>query len=67
MPKMKTKSYIKKRVSQTATGLFKTGRSGHNHFLRKRAKRANVEGRKVNYLDETKVAQAKLLAPYGVK
>jgi ribosomal protein L35 len=67
MPKMKTKSYIKKRISQTASGLIKTGRSGHSHSLRKRAKRANIQGRKVNYLDETKVAQAKLLAPYGVK
>lgn len=67
MPKMKTKSYLKKRVSQTASGKIKTGRSYHNHFLRKRSKRANVEGRKVNYLDESKVKQAKLLAPYGIK
>jgi ribosomal protein L35 len=67
MPKLKTKSYLKKRVSQTASGLFKTGRAGHNHFLRHKSKRSNVAGRKTQYLDETKVAQAKILAPYGLK
>lgn len=67
MPKLKTKSYLKKRVRMTASGLIKTGRTGHSHGMRKRAKRANIEGRKVNYLDETKVKQAKLLAPYGIK
>ena len=67
MPKMKTKSGIKKRMSMTATGKIKTGRSGHNHFLRQKSKRANKQGAKVNYLHESHEDQVKLMAPYGLK
>ncbi|MDR1697265.1 MAG: 50S ribosomal protein L35 [Rickettsiales bacterium] len=67
MPKMKTKSTLKRRFSETANGLVKTGRSGHNHFLRKRSRRANVAGRKASYLNEAHQDQVKKLAPYGLK
>ena len=67
MPKMKTKSGVKKRMSMTATGKIKTGRSGHNHFLRHKSKRANVAGRKAGYLNESHEGQANLMAPYGLK
>jgi len=67
MPKLKTKSSVKKRFSETANGLVKTGRSGHNHFLRHKSKRANVAGRKVGYLNEAHTDQVKTLAPYGLK
>ena len=67
MPKMKTNSSVKKRFSMTATGQIKTGSSGHNHFLRKKTKRANVKGRKVSYMNDNHAAQVKLMAPYGLK
>ena len=67
MPKMKTKSGVKKRMSMTATGKIKTGRSGHNHFLRHKSKRANVAGRQTGYLNENHEGQVKLMAPYGLK
>ena len=67
MPKMKTKSGVKKRMAMTATGKIKTGRSGHNHFLRQKSKRANKAGAKVNYLNESHEGQVKLMAPYGLK
>ncbi len=66
MPKLKTKSAVKKRFSLTATGKIKTGRTGHNHFMRKRSKRSNVDARQAQYLDETKVKQVKKLIPYGL-
>jgi len=67
MPKMKTNSSVKKRFSMTATGKIKTGSSGHNHFLRKKTKRANVAGRKVSYMNDAHAASVKLMAPYGLK
>jgi len=67
MPKMKTKSGVKKRMSMTASGKIKTGRAGHNHFLRHKSKRANKAGAKSNYLNENHEDQMKLLAPYGLK
>ena len=51
----------------TASGKIKTGRSGHNHFLRHKSKRANKAGAKVSYLSETHEHQVTLMAPYGLK
>ncbi len=67
MPKLKTKSTIKKRFSLTATGKIKTGKTGHNHMLAKKTKRSNKLGTKVQYLDESKVKQVKKMIPYGLK
>ena len=67
MPKMKTKSYMKKRASMTATGKIRVARNSHKKLLRKKSARANNAGSKPQYLNDNMVGQAKLLAPYGLK
>ncbi|MDR2268712.1 MAG: 50S ribosomal protein L35 [Rickettsiales bacterium] len=67
MPKLKTKSAIKKRARMTAGGLVKVRRQGHEHNLRKRAKRSLRAGRKVQYVNENMTNQIKKLAPYGLR
>ena len=67
MPKMKTKSYMKKRASITATGKIRVARNAHKKLLRKKSKRANNAGSKAQYLNDNMVGQARLLAPYGLK
>jgi len=39
MPKMKTKSSVKKRFKLTASGLVKSGQANKRHNMRKRSKR----------------------------
>ena len=67
MPKLKTKSYLKKRASMTATGKIRVARNAHKKLLRHKSKRANNAGSKPQYLNENMVGQAKILAPYGLK
>ena len=67
MPKLKTKSYLKKRASMTATGKIRVARNAHKKLLRKKSARANNAGSKPQYLNDNMVAQAKILAPYGLK
>ncbi|MBQ6736693.1 MAG: 50S ribosomal protein L35 [Alphaproteobacteria bacterium] len=67
MPKLKTKSYLKKRARVTATGKINVRRNAHKKLLRKKSARANNAGSKAQYLNENMVAQAKILAPYGLK
>ena len=67
MPKLKTKSYLKKRASMTATGKIRVARNAHKKLLRHKSKRANNAGSKAQYLNENMVGQAKILAPYGLK
>jgi ribosomal protein L35 len=67
MPKLKTKSMLKKRAKMTAGGLVKVHRQGHEHNLRKRAKRSRRAGRKVQYVNENMTNQIKKLAPYGLR
>ncbi len=38
MPKMKTKSAVKKRFSLTASGKVKAAQAGKKHFMRRRTK-----------------------------
>lgn len=65
--KLKTKSTLKKRAKMTAGGLVQVRRQGHNHMLRKRAKRSLRAGRKVQYVNENMTNQIKKLAPYGLR
>jgi len=65
--KLKTNSGLKKRAKMTASGLVQVKRSSHNHFLRKRAKRALRAARKVQYVNENMTNQIKKLAPYGLR
>jgi len=67
MPKLKTKSMLKKRAKMTASGLVQVRRQGHNHMLRKRAKRSLRAGRRVQYVNENMQGQIKILAPYGLR
>jgi len=67
MPKLKTKSYLKKRASMTATGKIRVARNAHKKLLRKKSARANNAGSKPQYLNDNMVPQAKILAPYGLK
>jgi ribosomal protein L35 len=67
MPKLKTKSYLKKRASVTATGKIRVARNAHKKLLRKKSARANNAGSKPQYLNDNMVGQAKILAPYGLK
>lgn len=67
MPKLKTKSALKKRARITAGGLVKVHRQGMKHNLRKRAKRAIHAARKAQYVNENMTNQIKKLAPYGLR
>ncbi len=67
MPKMKTKSYMKKRASITATGKIRVARNSHKKLLRKKTKRSNNQGSKAQYLNDNMMGQAKILTPYGLK
>lgn len=67
MPKLKTKSYLKKRASMTATGKIRVARNAHKKLLRHKSKRANNAGSKAQYLNDNMMGQAKILAPYGLK
>ena len=58
---------MKKRARMTATGKVRVARNSHQKRLRIKSKRANVAGRKPQYLNENMTGQAKLLAPYGLK
>lgn len=40
MPKLKTKSSVKKRFSLTASGKVRASQAGHKHNMRKRSKRS---------------------------
>lgn len=66
MPKMKTKSAVKKRFSITASGKIKFQSAGHRHFMRRHSKRSLLNARKAQYLTG---ADAKIVAgftPYGL-
>ncbi|MDR0967805.1 MAG: 50S ribosomal protein L35 [Rickettsiales bacterium] len=67
MPKMKTKSYLKKRATMTATGKIRVARNSHKKRLRVKSARANNQGSKPQYLNENMVGQVKIMAPYGLK
>ena len=67
MPKLKTKSYLKKRASMTATGKIRVARNAHKKPLRHKSARANNAGSKPQYLNDNMTGQAKILAPYGLK
>ncbi|MBO7508949.1 MAG: 50S ribosomal protein L35 [Alphaproteobacteria bacterium] len=67
MPKLKTKSYLKKRARMTATGKVNVRRNAHHKCLLHKSKRANNAGTKPQYLNDNMVGQAKILAPYGLK
>ncbi len=66
MPKLKTKSSVKKRFSLTASGKVRTTQSGKRHGMTKRSKRAIRNQRGTAILNKSDSRIVKLYIPYGL-
>lgn len=66
MPKLKTKSGVKKRFKLTATGKLKAGQAGKQHFMRRRTKAQlrNQRGTAIIRPEDAKHV-IKIFLPYG--
>lgn len=67
MPKLKTKSGVKKRFKLTATGKVKHGVAGKRHRLISHNAKYIRQNRGTELLAEADTARVKLWAPYGLK
>ncbi len=67
MPKMKTKSSVKKRFSLTAKGKVKAGQAGKRHGMVKRSKQALRNLRGTTTLADADAKIVKGFMPYGKK
>jgi len=67
MPKMKTKSGVKKRFKFTATGLVKHGVAGKRHRLSSHNAKYIRTNRGTSVLSDADSAHVRLWAPYGLK
>ncbi len=67
MPKLKTKSGVKKRFKFTATGKVKHGVAGKRHRLISHNAKYIRQNRGTELLDKVDVDRVKLWAPYGLK
>lgn len=65
MPKMKTKSSVKKRFKITATGKVKAGQANKRHNMRKRSSRQLRNQRGTDVLPDMEAKRAKQYMPYG--
>ncbi len=65
MPKLKTKSSVKKRFSFTGSGKIKRNWAGKLHFMRRRSKRFIRGTRGTSTVDAADVKMVKRLMPYG--
>jgi large subunit ribosomal protein L35 len=65
MPKLKTKSSVKKRFSLTGSGKVKRNYAGKRHFMRRRTKRFIRGTRGTTTVDAVDVPMIKRLLPYG--
>ncbi|RYE06225.1 MAG: 50S ribosomal protein L35 [Rickettsiaceae bacterium] len=68
MPKLKTKSAVKKRFKLTASGKVVAGQAGKKHFMRRRSKSQlrNLRGTTILCNQDAKNI-IKFFLPYGVK
>lgn len=66
MPKLKTKSSVKKRFSLTASGKVRTTQSGKRHGMTKRSKIAIRNQRGTAILNKSDSRIVKLYIPYGL-
>ena len=66
MPKLKTKSGVKKRFKLTASGLLKHGVAGKRHRLISHNAKYIRQNRGTRVLSEADTARVKLWAPYGL-
>jgi large subunit ribosomal protein L35 len=67
MPKLKTKSGVKKRFKLTATGKIKHGVAGKRHRLISHNAKYIRQNRGTEVLADADTARVKLWAPYGLK
>jgi large subunit ribosomal protein L35 len=67
MPKLKTKSGVKKRFKLTATGKVKHGVAGKRHRLISHNAKYIRQNRGTDVLAVADTARVKLWAPYGLK
>ncbi len=65
MPKMKTHSGAKKRLSFTGTGKIRRARAFHQHNFRHKSTRQNRQLRKTGLVGPTEEPRMKRLMPYG--
>jgi large subunit ribosomal protein L35 len=66
MPKMKTKSSVKKRFSITATGKVLAGPGNKRHMLRRRSQKMKRSNRGNQVLTPMDARTVKQWAPYGL-
>ena len=66
MPKLKTKSGVKKRFKLTATGKVKHGVVGKRHRLMSHNAKYIRQNRGTSVLSDSDVAAVKKWAPYGL-
>ena len=66
MPKLKTKSGVKKRFKLTATGLLKHGVAGKRHRLLHHTGKYIRQNRGTTVLSKADTAAVKAWAPYGL-
>jgi large subunit ribosomal protein L35 len=67
MPKLKTKSGVKKRFSMTASGKLKHGVAGKRHRLISHNAKYIRQNRGTKVLSAADTATVKAWAPYGLK
>ncbi len=65
MPKIKTNSGAKKRLSITANGKIKRSRAGRRHLLLSNSAKKSRSLRKATYVEKANLDQVKRLLPYG--
>lgn len=65
MPKMKTKSSVKKRFKVTSSGLVKAGQANKRHNMRKRSKRQLRDQRGTVVLPPMEVKRILAFMPYN--
>ncbi len=66
MPKMKTKSSVKKRFKVTASGKIKSAQANKRHGMRKRSQRQLKEQRGTIVLPDMEIKRIKQFIPYGL-
>jgi len=67
MPKMKTKSSVKKRFKTTATGKIKVAQAGKQHMMIKRTNKFLRNARGTMVLSEPDARIVRKFMPYGGK
>ena len=67
MPKLKTKSGVKKRFTLTATGKLKHGVAGKRHRLTHHTAKYIRQNRGTRLLSDADTAAVKAWAPYGLR